>query len=142
MRSIPHSLRRVSMNCAVLGMCESSLLVACVRYRREQRVFGLPGVEAGVLHHVGHAEVDHARVVGVGGYGFGVGKLVETDVPRSPGGQRVRVRPRGLAVLEVDGDLDVGLLSRGVQQARRLLARKLWFEAVAPGGNIALRYSP
>src|SRR5215208_7335162 len=114
MRSTPHSLRRFNMNCAVVGMCETSLFVARVRYRREQRVLGLPGVETGVLHDDGHLRLDHAGVPGIPGDRLRIAELVEARVKGTSGRNPHPVGSRGFTVLEIDRNLDLRVFGPGI----------------------------
>src|SRR6185437_4239227 len=67
---------------------------------------------------------------------LGIGELVEPDVSGAARRYRYRVRPRGVTIGEIDGDLDVSFSGPRVEQADGLVAPEDILRSMAPGGDV------
>ena len=95
-----------------------------------------------MLDHDRYVGFDDAGKIGSQGNFFRISQIVKPDVLCPARGHRNRVRPGRFAIREEDGNHDVSVLIRGVEQADRLMAGEFGFGTVAPAGNIALRDRP
>ena len=73
---------------------------------------------------------------------FRLAQVVKADVLGAPCGHCNRIRAGRFPIRKENGDNDVSILIRSVEQADGFVAGKCGFGTVTPAGNVALRYRP
>jgi hypothetical protein len=110
--------------------------------RGEKRVPAPPRVESGVLDHDWLVALDEHRIVRTPRDGLRVVEIVEADVAGPLRWYGDVIRADRIAVGEVDGDRDVGVLGAGVEEAGGFVTELLGFRADGAFGDITLSDGP
>jgi hypothetical protein len=95
-----------------------------------------------VLYHDRHVGFDDAGKIGSRWNFFRISQIVKPHVLCPARGHCNRVGAGRFAIREEDGNQDVSILIRGIEQADGLMAGEFRLGTVAPAGNIALRDCP
>src|SRR5918996_789169 len=95
-----------------------------------------------MLHDNRHVRFDDTREISVSRDGFRIVQVIKSDVSGSAARNRKAVRPSGIAIGKIDGDLDLSVAVGCVQDADRFMARELRFRTMAVRRNVSLSNCP